>query len=60
VLTAQTQRVTIATDDEINDDINSIKTAIEKIDEDNISITVATVYNVTMTDADTEYSQSIY
>jgi len=58
VLTAQTQRVTIATDDEINDDINSIKTAIEKIDEDNISITVATVYNVTMTDADTEYSQA--
>ena len=55
---AGTQTITIATDDPINDDINSIKTAIEKIDEDNISITVATVYNVTMTDADTEYSQA--
>jgi len=59
VLTAQTQRVTLATDDEVNNDIDAIKTAIEKIDEDNISTTVATVYNVTMTDADTEYSQAL-
>jgi len=59
VIDAQTLRVTVSTDDEINDDLEAIKTAIEKIDEDNISTTVATVYNVTMTNPDTEYSQAL-